>query len=206
MSIGEKKDLLARYDNLPKMSQREAAFKLGIQQATLCRLLKNRHDVEGASSSQDSRKHARTGHCPEVDAAILRWIRASWENGTILSGSLVMTKADEFAAELGLQDKFRANEGWLNRLKKRSGLVHKKLHGEEASADIELRDSEDEYEESPPSISQMRAAMATLRKGLLHRGFEQFALLDQFEGAMNECVAVAKLNRSDRYFSSVAKE
>ncbi len=44
-SLNEKHSLLEAYDKLPKMSQRDAAVKLGAPRATLCSLLKQRETV-----------------------------------------------------------------------------------------------------------------------------------------------------------------
>ncbi len=40
LPLNEKRRLLEAYDKLPKTSQRDAAEKLGVPQAALCRLLK----------------------------------------------------------------------------------------------------------------------------------------------------------------------
>jgi len=44
--VKEKVDILNRYDKLPKMSQRNAAVQLKVSQPLLCKILKNREDIE----------------------------------------------------------------------------------------------------------------------------------------------------------------
>ena len=114
-------------------------MKLGVPQPTLNKILKNRDVIEASCSNTDGRKRQRSGHFPEIDSAIIKWIQASRDKCAMLSGSLIEAKADEFAAQLGFPY-FKANDGWLGRLKKREGLVYKKLHGEGKSADIPSRD------------------------------------------------------------------
>lgn len=47
LSDQEKADLLKSYDDLPqKTNQRDDAKKLGISQPLLCKLLKNRNEIE----------------------------------------------------------------------------------------------------------------------------------------------------------------
>ena len=49
---------------------------------------------------------------------VLKWIASMREKGAVISGPLVMTKADKFASLLGEHgDGFKANEGLLSRLK-----------------------------------------------------------------------------------------
>ncbi len=66
-------------------------------------------------------------------------MKATRERDAPLSGPLVVAKANDFAAALGLEG-FKANTGWLHRFKKRENIVHKRLHGEAQSADIPARD------------------------------------------------------------------
>ena len=51
-----------------------------------------------------------------------------------------MTKATKFAKALGIEGDFHANDGWLTWLKKREGLMHKKLYGEGSSSDIKSKE------------------------------------------------------------------
>src|SRR5215469_6116472 len=46
LSLQEKQRILERYDKLPRMSQRSAAVHLKISQPLLCKILKNRSDIE----------------------------------------------------------------------------------------------------------------------------------------------------------------
>ncbi len=69
-SLNEKHSLLEAYDKLPKMSQRDAAVKLCVPQATLCSLLKQRERVMAASDGD--RKQMRTGKTPVIEAALVK--------------------------------------------------------------------------------------------------------------------------------------
>ena len=129
--------MLAAYDKLPKMCQREAAEKLNLSQTSLNRLLKNREAIEGQSGGDTKRR--RSGKDPAVEAAVVKWIANAREKNAPLSGPLVKEKAGELAAKLGKSD-FKATDGWFSRLKKREGIQQKKLHGEGQSADFVSRE------------------------------------------------------------------
>lgn len=124
-SLNEKRSLLEAYDKLPKTSQRDAAAKLGIPQATLCSLIKQRETVVAAN---DGRKRQRPGKAPVVEAALVKWIDNARSRNAPLSGPLVREKAVALAASLG-EDGFKASVGWFERFKKRENIVFKKLHG-----------------------------------------------------------------------------
>lgn len=72
LSVNEKKKLLLLYDNLPKMSQRLAAEKLGVAQSTstLNGLLKSRAQL-GVTMECGDRKFKREGKSQATDGSIV---------------------------------------------------------------------------------------------------------------------------------------
>lgn len=59
LSLKSKINLLECYDKLPKMSQRNAAVQLKISQPLLCKLLKNRVEIENAAKSNENLENKR---------------------------------------------------------------------------------------------------------------------------------------------------
>ncbi len=51
-------------------------MKLGVPQATLCSLFKQRETVMAASDGD--RKRIRTGKAPVVEATLVKWIDSIW--------------------------------------------------------------------------------------------------------------------------------
>lgn len=137
-TFAEKKALLVAYDALPKLSQRDAADRLQISQSALFSLLKNRDEILSNSCTTD-RKRQRMGKEPVVEAAVVKWIAAVREKNANLSGPVVIEKAKELAQKLNKPD-FKPTDGWFSRLKKREGIIQKKLHGEGQAADLPSRD------------------------------------------------------------------
>lgn len=137
LSLKEKINLLECYDKLPKMSQRNAAVQLKISQPLLCKLLKNRVEIENAAKSNDNleNKRNRSGKDNQVESALKLWFTNVREKDARVDGPLMRQKADELAKKMGKED-FVATDGWFHRWKKRENIVFKKTHGEQKDADF----------------------------------------------------------------------
>ncbi len=146
LSLVGKKDLLAAYEKLPmvrfeffgtyfvrnsKFYVNEGAQELNIISQSPFNDLPQKSMTLKSLVLQSER-------AVEVDAAVIDYIRAYCDMGVMISGSFLMTKADEFAPPLGCNS-FRANNEWLARLEEREALAFKKLlHGEGVSQQTSL--------------------------------------------------------------------
>ena len=137
LSLSEKIDLLKKYDDLPKMGQREAANKLGVPQSSLCKILKNRYDVEVSfvDNEQTSRKRKRCGKDEEVENALKRWFTVVRDKDIRVDGPLMKTQAEKLAKKMGKED-FCATDGWLARWRRRENISWGKPAGESGEADL----------------------------------------------------------------------
>ena len=106
--MNEKRSLLEAYDKLPKTSQRDAAEKLGIPQATFCSLIKQRETVMNANDGD--RKRRRPGKAPAVEAALVKGTDQARSRNAPLSGPLVREKAESLALSLG-EESFKVSSG-----------------------------------------------------------------------------------------------
>ncbi|XP_023314333.1 tigger transposable element-derived protein 6-like [Trichogramma pretiosum] len=139
ISVQDKKTLLKSFDSLPNaslMSQREAALRLNISQATLSRVLKNRYEIESASSSDEnlSRKRKKSGKDEDVEKVLKKWFVKVREKKAPINGPLLKIKAETLAEKLGKKN-FKATDGWLSRWRSRENIVYRKIHGEQGEAD-----------------------------------------------------------------------
>ncbi len=66
-------------------------------------LLQQRNKIKEGGPNQDNRKRSQSGTFPEVDSAVIKWIRALRERGAVLSAAIVMAEATEFAKALGVE-------------------------------------------------------------------------------------------------------
>jgi hypothetical protein len=59
LSLQEKQTILECYDKLPKMSQRSVTVLLKISQPLLCKILKNRSDIETSALTNENTDRKR---------------------------------------------------------------------------------------------------------------------------------------------------
>ncbi|XP_037557867.1 tigger transposable element-derived protein 4-like [Dermacentor silvarum] len=121
------------------IAKQDIARRYGIKPNTLSNFLKSKRSrLEAVEKDQFkmSRKRMRTGAHPELEQALLIWIREARSNHLPLSGDIVAAKALSLAAMLGIEN-FASSDGWLTRFKQRHDLVFKSVSGERASVDQE---------------------------------------------------------------------
>jgi hypothetical protein len=119
LSLQEKQIILECYDKLPKINQRSAAVRLNISHPLLCKILKNRSDIEtkAPTNKNTDRKRARSGKDSQVESALKIWFSNVREKNTSIHGPLMRQKAEELAKTMG-KETFSATDGWFNRWKK----------------------------------------------------------------------------------------
>lgn len=136
------KDLDAKVQILQEVergqnSKTEIAKKYGIKKSTLSTYIKNKDAIFAAHEKENiepSRKRLRTSAHPNVEDAVISWIKHVRSRNLPLSGPIIAAKARDFAMQMGIED-FSASEGWLTRLKARHGLTFKSVCGERATVD-----------------------------------------------------------------------
>lgn len=142
LSPKEKLKILKDYDELPKMSQKEAAARLGIPQPTLNKILNSRSQLKECclSNQNMNKKRNRKGKHELVDRALKLWLENVREKDARVNGPILKTKAEELAKSLGVGN-FNSSNGWLSRWLKRENIVYVKPAGEKGEADNVAADS-----------------------------------------------------------------
>lgn len=137
LTDAERREILRQYDELPKVSQREAAERLKISQPLLCKILKKRNEYEEAAVNNEnpSRKRKRCGKDNEVEVALKKWFVQVRSQDARVSGPVLREKAADLAEKLG-KENFNPTEGWFHRWKRRENICWKKPHGEVRDADV----------------------------------------------------------------------
>ena len=62
----------------------------------------------------------------------MKWFKAARDRNIPISGSILVTKAEEFAQKLTVTG-FKASSGWLGNFKSRQGISLKRVFGKEKS-------------------------------------------------------------------------
>lgn len=124
LSIEDKMDILKRYDDLPKCSQRKAALILCISQPTLCKILKDRYDIENHEKSNMpmTRKRKRAGKYVQVEDMLKCWFLQARTSFVPVTNAILFDKALNIASQLGIQN-FYPTDGWLSRWKSRNNIT-----------------------------------------------------------------------------------
>ena len=89
----------------------------------------------GTASS--SRKRDIKGEFPKLEECLMQWVVRCRQQNVPINGPLLKEKAKDFAAELKIPS-FGASDGWVNKFKKRNGLVFLKMCGESAAVDDDV--------------------------------------------------------------------
>lgn len=129
LSIKSKIDIIKAVD-LGKFSKTAICKEFGIPNSTLSTILKNKEKIISNENNefQLNRQRMRTPKHVDIENALIIWFKQCRSQNIPISGALIMEKADMYASEMGIE--FLANNGWLERFKKRNEIVYKSVCGE----------------------------------------------------------------------------
>ncbi|XP_037555333.1 tigger transposable element-derived protein 4 [Dermacentor silvarum] len=119
-----------------KASKTEIARKYGIAKSTLAGIIKNEARVTAAFNDGEfapKRKKMRTAANKGLEDVLLAWIQRARSANLPVNGVVLKAKAEEVALRMNL--KFSCSDGWLDRFRKRHGLVFRSIVGESAAVD-----------------------------------------------------------------------
>lgn len=119
------------------LRNRELSTKYKLSASTVTTILNNRERIKSDwvnTAASTTRKHlTATG---PLEKALTIWFTQQRSLNVPISGPILAEKARQMAQELGIMD-FKASNGFIDRFKKRNGIVFKTVQGEAASADNE---------------------------------------------------------------------
>uniref|UniRef100_A0A023GKX0 Putative tigger transposase n=1 Tax=Amblyomma triste TaxID=251400 RepID=A0A023GKX0_AMBTT len=130
----EQKVLLIKEVEKGRRQKTDIAKEFGIPPSTLSTVLKNKDAVlDGFEKSFSSkRKRNRDSKYPEVEGALLQWLKNARSANLPVNGPALTAKAEALALQMGHKD-FKCSNGWLERFKKRHGVTSKTIVGESAA-------------------------------------------------------------------------
>ncbi|KAG0426455.1 hypothetical protein HPB47_026430 [Ixodes persulcatus] len=115
-TLREKVEILREVD-AGKANKVEIAKKHAILRSTLSTYVRNRKTIEDAYEAEvfaHGRKRLRSAKHPDLEKALITWVKQMRSQDLPLSGPIIMAKAAEFALHLKHHD-FAASEGWFHR-------------------------------------------------------------------------------------------
>lgn len=140
LPIKTKVKILKEIQNGIKRSEIAKKYNIGL--STLSKIVKNSKDIENnyLKVRNVNKKRDRKPKYENLNKAMSLWFEQMIQKGTVVTGPILMEKAEQFAIQLDIPN-FKANVGWLQRWKKSQNIYFKKLHGESASADTDSAES-----------------------------------------------------------------
>ncbi|KAG0414085.1 hypothetical protein HPB47_008758 [Ixodes persulcatus] len=137
-TLREKVEILREVD-AGKANKVEIAKKHAIPRSTLSTYVRNRKTIEDAYEAEvfaHGRKRLRSAKHPDLEKALITWVKEMRSQDLPLSGPIIMAKAAEFALHLKHHD-FAVSEGWFHRFRQRHDLVFRIVSGEGKDVSME---------------------------------------------------------------------
>ncbi|KAH6932197.1 hypothetical protein HPB50_003651 [Hyalomma asiaticum] len=118
-------------------SRPDVAKEFQISKHTLSDYIKNKQKIlEAAEKSTGClQKNVSQGTYPQLEEALLVWLKSTVASKLPVSGGLLKQKAKTMALQMNIEG-FKVNDSWLRNFKKRFDLSFKKLCGESAAVDL----------------------------------------------------------------------
>lgn len=138
LSLENKLKAIKRVENGEKMKVVAEAFK--IKPNTMSTIYKQKDKLKkklNENPASKKFKRMRDGKNANLDKAVVAFVQQARQNNIPVSGALIQTKAKQLGELLQINN-FTASCGWLQRLKKRTGMKWRCLTGDAAEADEQV--------------------------------------------------------------------
>ncbi|KAH8010147.1 hypothetical protein HPB51_025418 [Rhipicephalus microplus] len=135
ISLKDKLDIIEQVEKGKK--QVDVAVAYGLSKQTVSTIINTKEAVLAKKVSGDlqpKRFRLREASYPDVEEALLMWLRDARSRNIPVNGLLLRKRAEQLAVVLN-QEQFQCSEGWLSRFKSRHAIAFKCLSGESASVD-----------------------------------------------------------------------
>ncbi|XP_050397364.1 uncharacterized protein LOC126815655 isoform X3 [Patella vulgata] len=106
------------------LRRKDIAAKFGLPFSTLSTIINKRNAFESfrCSTISKTRKKLRSCVYVNVEDALCKWIEWARSEDIFINGPIMINKANEIAQNLGIAS-FNASNSWIDRFKKRRGMV-----------------------------------------------------------------------------------
>jgi hypothetical protein len=136
LSLSEKLHIIQTVDGFPSVPRTRISKELVIPVSTVNTIMLNRSKILKQSlTQQPGRKRMKTGKYEKVEAVLVEWFRQKRALNLTVDGPILKRKTEEIATKLNID--FRPSSGWIDRFKKASRSVYRKVCAEANSVNPE---------------------------------------------------------------------
>ncbi|KAH8019978.1 hypothetical protein HPB51_023794 [Rhipicephalus microplus] len=130
LTLGEKHRIIEEAEKRSGATKASIACDLNIPESSLKTILTKKDSILlNAAKFGLNRKAAKDGKHAAMETALVECLRQARSSGIVVYGAMLKEKAETVALRCGIDD-FKASNGWLDRFKKRSGVVYSRCCGE----------------------------------------------------------------------------
>ena len=149
INIGQQLSLIEELAEAQKvkrtLTHADLAMKYGVTRSAVSKMIA-RYQEKGKEEREKLASHAdvKTAHAPRfpiVEQAVIKVFLDARASFLPMTGESIQELARSFAAEAGLQEKFRASAGWLENFKRRYCIKSYRIAGESAAVDVQVVNS-----------------------------------------------------------------
>nr|XP_042901752.1 tigger transposable element-derived protein 4-like [Parasteatoda tepidariorum] len=137
LSIDDKVKILKAVDSYPQLTRVQIAKNLDLPVTTLNGIIAKKDIILNSSCSGASQKvkKVKKGKYENIEEKLMIWFKQARSANIPVNGTLLRGKALEIAEKLNVD--FTPSNGWIDRMKKRAGLVYKTIKGDCNSVDLQ---------------------------------------------------------------------
>nr|XP_037272721.1 tigger transposable element-derived protein 4-like [Rhipicephalus microplus] len=133
LTLEEKLRMIEEAEKRSGATKASIARDLNISESSLKTILPKKDSILLNAAKFGLNKNAtKGGKYAAMEAAFVEWLRQARSSEIALDGAMLKEKAETVALRCGIDD-FKASNGWLDRFKKRSGVVYSRCCGESSS-------------------------------------------------------------------------
>ncbi|KAJ7076511.1 hypothetical protein C8R43DRAFT_1179850 [Mycena crocata] len=138
LSYVDRKALCIYHKENPNARQVDIARLYGVERSTISKILKNKTKWLNIPADVTSDSPNRPFEFAEIEENMVKWLLQCRDNDTILSDSMIGSKAKEIAPDFGVvEERFRASHDWIENFKHRHGVRAERALGLGPHADNE---------------------------------------------------------------------
>lgn len=136
LSLKMKYEVILASEREPGIPSRKLATLFDCGKSQIQGILRNKqhykdlYEQNADDKMKHCRKRSRKSEYSEINETLYKWFQLATSRNIFPDGKILMEKALEIAASLGMGEEFKASNGWLARWKQRYNISHRRVSGE----------------------------------------------------------------------------